>query len=452
MKQQSQPQNRITMSPIKDMVHHPSLERLTSPMARQRRKSLYMHTNAPLRVSEVTETTVRSSQESTLHDENQEVSTVHNRNTVMIQQSIGEKASPPNMVYGHSPNCIQKVENTLFQPQKPMANLDDLSNFLYTRGRLQEMGCTFTPLGELISYGAPGWRDMFDDMLRLGPIYDEQWKMFFVNGESQSANECDGMWSDLKTLKKMLVNDGVTFGLEHRRITHGDMSERTIRLCNAYDDLRKIWVASISLHVPARIEEQSEGESSVSDTGFVEDTDSDGDMGHAWASEQRASIRSSVPRNLGWRFSDDVDPEVVPKYRDSINDGTYEELEEALEVAMSVPLPVVLEDLRLPPSPVQPATVVRHLPSLDALVGTPRPTGPVLLHGSSPLHSNTTPDMLLRDELAANPRGDNLDIRGLDIAIAAIMALNPSGRSAAGEAPAKKKGFKGWLRGVFGRK
>lgn len=181
-------------------------------------------------------------------------------------------SSPPptvdNMLTLFTSPTRSSTQHYLSHLNIPVQDLSSLSTLLYTRGRLQELGCTFTLSGELTTYGAPSSSTEFDSMLRLGPVYDEQWRGYFSSSQkkrisdgSERVNQINDdiddveddadeeeMWSDLSTLKRMLSNEGIQFGWEHRRITHGDCSLRIVKLCNAYDDLRTIWAASKGVH------------------------------------------------------------------------------------------------------------------------------------------------------------------------------------------------------------
>jgi hypothetical protein len=140
----------------------------------------------------------------------------------------------------------RRAELQLFGSETQMSKLQDLSNLMFTRGRLQELGCTFSEVGKLLTYGDPSSLKEWDRLLRLGPIYDEQWALFFPAPLGQQDNDTADMWSDLRTLKRVLANDGVAFGGRHRRLTRGDRSGKLLRLCAAYDDLYKLWSASVT--------------------------------------------------------------------------------------------------------------------------------------------------------------------------------------------------------------
>jgi hypothetical protein len=303
-------------------------------------------------------------------------------------------------------------------------------------------------------------------MLRLGPIYDEKWQAFFDSPVISLSNEDAALWSDLRTLKRVLKNKGVEFGWEHRRITQGDFSYRMMRLCNAYDDLRKIWSATAQLlpRMPPAVDKQEEDNTSDThtDSGLIDDSDPESDargtveMDRAFNAAQLAiQAGNRVPRNIGWRFSDDIDQVAVNRYRDSINDGTFEDLEEALQIAMAVQLPGLDGNLNHPTSPIQP--VKAHALTSQASIASLRAATPnPLRYGPSPPQvsnershmSNevltmaqivTTNSMLINNEIVANPRSDNTASLGLDTTIFAAMSSSPSQECSNEVQPERKK-------------
>ncbi|KAG9195750.1 hypothetical protein G6011_00871 [Alternaria panax] len=58
--------------------------------------------------------------------------------------------------------------------------LEELSDILNLRGRLQQIGATFSDSGEMLTYGNPFSPDDFKAMIHLGPLYDDQWNSSFV--------------------------------------------------------------------------------------------------------------------------------------------------------------------------------------------------------------------------------------------------------------------------------
>jgi hypothetical protein len=89
--------------------------------------------------------------------------------------------------------------------------LEELSDILQLRSRLQQIGATFSDNGELLTYGDPSSPLEFEAMVRLSPLYDEQWSAFFADNyvppDHGSADK--QLWSGLRTLKKLLRNEGV---------------------------------------------------------------------------------------------------------------------------------------------------------------------------------------------------------------------------------------------------
>jgi hypothetical protein len=356
----------------------------------------------------------------------------------------------------------RRAELQLFGSETQMSKLQDLSNLMFTRGRLQELGCTFSEVGKLLTYGDPSSLKEWDRLLRLGPIYDEQWALFFPAPLGQQDNDTADMWSDLRTLKRVLANDGVAFGGRHRRLTRGDRSGKLLRLCAAYDDLYKLWSASVtergSKRAMTSVDERQENGSN----GSFGDSRSSMNKRHGQAqafpgasvgkhpkqgntisgtskiskdepkpTQHPTRPQSEVPRNLGWRFSDDFDPATAARNRDSMDHDTYYDIEEKFQLANSVPL-VIVEAAN---SPRTPPPVQSH--QLRPAIG--------LRHGPSPLQNVTTQSMILCDELLANPRGDNLEV---DANIMAAIGTIPY-TEVVETKPTQKKSIKGWLRGVF---
>jgi hypothetical protein len=200
--------------------------------------------------------------------------------------------------------------------------LDELSEILHLRGRLQQMGATFAINGELLTYGNPHSPSEFQAMLRLGPMYEEQWNTFFVENyvlPDYGDADCQ-LWSDLRTLKRVLQNEGLVFSREHQRCSFGDSSTKLRRLCCAYDELRIEWLTMMRSSLPALDDTQLStllgGSSSEEGSESGEDgTDSkDGtvilDNHHTsdctgWRPRKGHYRSSGVPQAVGWRFSDD---------------------------------------------------------------------------------------------------------------------------------------------------
>jgi hypothetical protein len=395
---------------------------------------------------------------------------------------------------------------TTFQPAERTAILDDLSDMLHLRGRLQQMGASFSASGELLTYGNPPSPIDFEAMLKLGPMYEEQWAMFFVEGyvpNRFSGEDEDGtgnMWSDLRTLKKMLQNEGVAFGREHHRYSFGDSSTKLRRLCCAYDELRMEWLemmrTSLPVHDDADLATVVE-DAAVDDSGFIdgsspprqgyEDVQYNPVPAFITGYSPILEVRSSgVVRNIGWRFSDDVTPpprtnvwrfsdnlESVPAWKD-VEDATAPKADDATGIVQQneeypqenipIVLHTVVDDDMASPPPV-PAEDARKsiYPASDGVFGseifaatTAAPTlihlanRGSMLHGPSPLHKATTPSMMMTDALAMDPRGDNLhvDSRMATTYIENAVIVNVQ------EPKPEKKGEKirRWFKQTFGRK
>ncbi|KAI4701788.1 hypothetical protein J4E89_010633 [Alternaria sp. Ai002NY15] len=222
-------------------------------------------------------------------------------------------------VYGAQEICEPTNETCHTTQRKTI--LDELAEILNLRGRLQQMGATFSDNGELLTYGNPYASTEFQIMLRLGPMYEEQWNSFFVdNYEPPDHGGADKqLWSDLRTLKRVLRHEGIVFGREHQRYSFGDSSTKLRRLCCAYDELRIEWLTMMRSSLPALDDRQLYtllGESSSdedSDSGddakrirdkvVVIDGEQSRDRGGRPRMLRHRS--SGVPQALGWRFSDD---------------------------------------------------------------------------------------------------------------------------------------------------
>ncbi|KAH7411585.1 hypothetical protein DE146DRAFT_602624 [Phaeosphaeria sp. MPI-PUGE-AT-0046c] len=280
----------------------------------------------------------------------------------LINQKVGDEYDPAQ----HCADNEQKAELLHFGSEQNMSSLQDLSNMLYTRGRLQELSCTFSSPGELLTYGHPATLQEFEQLLRLGPIYDEQWTLFFHPGALSSLGD-QGMWPDIRTLKRVLTNEGVKFGQDHRRLTIGDGSSKLHRLCAAYDDLYKLWSATLPEGtLTAHREEEETLKDAQDDSGcFMEDDVELGDgavepvMDDFEYIEQEINPPDNAPRNIGWRFSDDIEEATAARYRHSLDlsDDDFEAMEATLAVAVAVPLSpkqAAASTNRLPHSTLQP--------------------------------------------------------------------------------------------------
>jgi hypothetical protein len=258
-----------------------------------------------------------------LHD--QSIMQAHEEALALLT-SAPQKTSNASMenllsIYGAQEGCNLLRESVDTIQRKTI--LEELSEILHLRGRLQQMGATFSDKGEMLTYGNPSSPKEFEAMIRLGPLYDDQWKSFFIETyePSDSGGKNAQLWDGLRTLKKLLQNEGVVFGRQHQRYSFGNSSTRLRRLCCAYDELRNEWLVMLRTSLPARNDAQvstllgeeswneSDSESSDNDNNqrlngtAILDTEAPRDVtsrrviGH--------HCRSSVPHNIGWRFSDD---------------------------------------------------------------------------------------------------------------------------------------------------
>jgi hypothetical protein len=460
----------------------------------RRHASLYLHDNVPLLrpesvesvesvedtsfVSTVTQGDVEdTSSMSTMIQQDAEDKQPTSQRRDTMTEMIGRKVSPEDSGQDNDDDSYdeQRAELQLYGTEEQMSTLQDLSELLYTRGRLQELGCTFTDLGELITHGNPPNLGESEALLRLGPIYDEQWASFFSPTDSRFINNDPNMWSDMRTLKRVLENEGVAFDAQYRRLSGGDGSSKMSRLCTAYDDIQKLWWAAQPLvHIPPSIDKHEEYElnDTNDDSGcFMDDETEHVSLGPKQSGDHidvphKLGRHSDVTQNIGWRFSEDIDPAAVARYRDSLSEDDWAEMEEDLEAAVAVPLPAV--DEHAPSiSPTQPEKSRRSAASatISAFLNPSRPR-----HGPSPLQVScgcshqpssdnlaegrncTTHDMLHRNELTANPRGDDMNSLGMDERILAAMEEAPSMQKPFDEQTEKKKSWRGWWQGVVGRR
>ncbi|KAH7089966.1 hypothetical protein FB567DRAFT_521982 [Paraphoma chrysanthemicola] len=396
----------------------------------------------------------------------------------MIREHLSESVVDLSAFRVRNADEAQRARAQVFNTSRPKANLDNLSSLLYTRGRLQEMGCTFTELGELITYGCPKARYDFDQMLRLGPIYDEQWSLIFVGDQAQASKDDTFLGPDLRTLKRMLKNEGVVFGFDHRRLTFGDGSEKIRHLCTVFDDLRNMWSAMRAFAQTPASKDQRDGGNSRAERGNAEVVRPGQNShsytetriaGHHWTGNScKNQSEESPPRHIGWRFSDDIDAGAVARYRDSMSQDRQRELQENFKTAISTPLPHVEDEFHVAASSAEHAEIDPSESRLlqEKLCPMSRSH---LRHGPSPLQvSNcssgaqevidlthgqivTTPGVLFGDELVANPRASNMASLGIDDDITAVMVVSCKNGEPQVPIATKTKGLKGWWRGIFGR-
>ncbi|KAI1587656.1 hypothetical protein PtrCC142_012108, partial [Pyrenophora tritici-repentis] len=128
--------------------------------------------------------------------------------------------------------------------------LNNLADILNLRGRLQQMGANFNSSGELLTYGNPESPSEFKSMLKFGPLYEEQWNMFF-DADYVPVAEGD-MWSKYRTLKKKLNNKDIVLGKAGQRYSVGGSSDKLKQLCFAYDTLWVEWRNAMRKELPAQ--------------------------------------------------------------------------------------------------------------------------------------------------------------------------------------------------------
>lgn len=404
---------------------------------------------------------------------------------VTMLELINEKVRSKPAEQLQCTNDNQRTELQLFGSERNMSAIQDLNNLLYTRERLLGLGCTFTTDGELSTFGDPQKLQQFEQLLRLGPVYDEQWRTLFSKSQTPASEDEAVMWSDLRTLKRVLTNESVAFGLDHERLNHGTGSAKLFRLCAGYDDLHKLWSASIPAHILTPIPEQ-EQDDTVDDSGCYMDEDGDGlaagvaempvealGLGESademlMQAETRGDLddsKVSLPRNIGWRFSDDCNPNAQD--RDSMSDDDLAELEADVAAAVAA-------QRASRPSPVEENECRREKMSLPGFpLATFRNSGTSafkdrLRHGPSPLqvscgckHKASSERLAdAQDEATASlepgvePKsrfhGHNTSLGSEDSMNSTTYSKSGLRKSADGNGNVKK-GRKDWWRGIFGR-
>jgi hypothetical protein len=439
---------------------------------------MYCYSNTPGCVENSSKTPSRTSKRYSKSSMDNELHARHGCDTMI--DLLGEKVSLANKERLRYADGKQKAELQLFGSEQQMSTLQDLSNLLYTRGRLQELGCTFTELGELRTYGDPSSLKEWDQLLRLGPIYDEQWGMFFSTSLPPRNNDESTMWPDLRTLKRVLGNEGVAFGHHHRRLNRASRSDKHLRLCAAYDDLHKLWLAMMTTHTPncaptpSEEREDASSDKSIHDRGcFVYEG---GEHSNAASKYQVVSMekpdnmqcptkaRKDRPQNIGWRFSDDIATVAAAQYRTSSDYDIYRRFEEDLQFAISVPLPT--PELNPPRGsfPTRPHKLKTSVNPPTVGTSLPSPTG--LRHGPSPLHVScgfccankserlmytqnvSTTSITVRYEETVNPQGDNLKLGTKSFPTAGSISNT---KETVETVRTQKRSIKGWWRNVFSK-
>lgn len=222
------------------------------------------------------------------------------------------------------------------RPTQSTHTLTDLSNMLQARGRLQQLGCLFSPQGELVTYGNPDSNSEFEEQLRMGPCYHEQWSKVFTQSRNQYFQQDAELWPDLRMLKRALGNEGVRFSADHRRRSQGDGSERVLQLCIAYDAMRRVWARVSPTDLMSSIEKTEEKEEyQFHESGcYAKDGDECNCKPHNSSargrvmSKARGRREESPPRHIGWRFSDEIDEATAATLRSSLSLGDEEEAEQ----------------------------------------------------------------------------------------------------------------------------
>ncbi|OAG14462.1 hypothetical protein CC77DRAFT_1082713 [Alternaria alternata] len=197
-----------------------------------------------------------------LHD--QSIMQAHEEALALLT-STPQKTSHASMenllsIYGAQQGCNLSRESVDTIQRKTI--LEELSQILHLRGRLQQMGATFSDQGEMLTYGNPSSPKEFEAMIRLGPLYDDQWNSFFIETyePSDSGAQNDAQLSTL---------------LGEESSSEGDSE-------SSDDDNQRLYATVIL---------GTEAPRDVTSRPVI-----------------RHHRRSSVPHNIGWRFSDDSIP------------------------------------------------------------------------------------------------------------------------------------------------
>ncbi|KAH6642238.1 hypothetical protein C7974DRAFT_97725 [Boeremia exigua] len=306
--------------------------------------------------------------------------------------------------YGRSPGrntlLMEDIELTLGRSIKRTPNLDDLSQLLGFRGRLQELGATFSPEGQMLTYGNPSKDAELDEMLRIGPLYDEQWNTHF-HGNSNAPEADSSLEPELRVFEKMLQNEGVAFDDQHKRIDYGSSRPKLIYLSFKYDTMWKDWQDKMTQSMDPALRplgtdsliRKVNARSSLPAHAVEKQPGQPDGLGRA-VSETISTLPGSPLREVDSHLS--APTEVVekqPKLRDSPGHTVSETIG-------TCPSPVIECQALLS------AQEVPH-PQATGSVRSAHPHGlatssPPLRHGSSPLHvANTASTIMTDDELEA---------------------------------------------------
>jgi hypothetical protein len=348
----------------------------------------------------------------------------------------------------------RKVEFTLQQDSKNTPTLDDLSKILHLRGRLQEMGTTFTAEGEMLTYGNPPMNEDLEQMLRLGAMYDAQWNSLFTGKDFNGSSDED-LWQDLKVLKRMLQNENIVFGDRHKRLNYGSSHPKLIRLSDQYDVLREEWlektVQKLRPTHPSRYHVMQEK-------------------------------APQTPRNLGWKFilDDETDQEnrpeknhyqsnrltvVVEEQPLSSNPGTAledREMDGLSSTESFLSIPYRPDNSHAYPDNIPQTAAETTIPTRSRSLTIDSSTTP---HGSSQLQDSNTASVPFRDTCAENPLASHVrvgveDRRNGHAGILTMLFTDEERRANIAAADQERKdkekkkgkGVRKWLRAVLGRK
>ncbi|OSS47737.1 hypothetical protein B5807_06692 [Epicoccum nigrum] len=292
------------------------------------------------------------------------------------------------------------VASSQIQSSSYGPDLGDLSQLLLFRGRLQETGCTFSPEGEMLTYGNPVSDADLQQMLLLGPLYDEKWMKYFNRDSAEVENS---LGPDIRVFKRMLQNEGIKFNGQHQRTSYiSKLSPKLLRLCEQYDALlREEWLVKMqNIHPALRSSFEGEQETRLG-LGIRQDFEG----------------KSTTSQILGWSFIQydaEFETEFARKSRQLT--GTIEEPNVVQAGSWPIAQEVGIETLTLPSEPR--TSSVSHRPALSLVVPL-RPRGGTIIsqpfvHVPSPLNSpNASSTMLVDDRQTSAPSsGPDEDRRG----------------------------------------
>jgi hypothetical protein len=252
----------------------------------------------------------------------------------------------------------------------------------------------------MLTYGNPVSDADLQQMLLLGPLYDEKWMKYFNRDSAEVEN---GLGPDIRVFKRMLQNEGIKFNGQHQRTSYiSKLSPKLLRLCEQYDALlREEWLVKMqNIHPALRSSFEGEQETRLG-LGIRQDFEG----------------KSTTSQILGWSFIQyDADFETEFDRKSRQLTVTVEEPNVVQAGSWPIAQEVGIETLTLPSEPR--TSSVSHRPALSLVVPL-RPRGGTIIsqpfvHVPSPLNSpNASSTMLVDDQQTSAPSsGPDEDRRG----------------------------------------